>query len=98
MSFIGVFPEKTAPAVKFAKDSLGPEVDLDHCIFREQFTEPASSYIVKSMSTNTRTIVNHNDLPEMTAEEFEIRADVFAKERCWYHFEVRTDCNIMMTS
>lgn len=45
-------------------------IDLSHCIYREEFDEPASSYILSSSQTHTRTIVNINELPEMTTEEF----------------------------
>lgn len=45
-------------------------IDLSHCIYREEHYEPASSYILSSNKTHTRTIVNINELPEMTTEEF----------------------------
>lgn len=67
---------------------LGPRVQLRHCIYREQFEEPASSYIIKSQSTGSRTIVNYNELPEMTVEEFKAIADQLDPQVKWFHFEV----------
>lgn len=68
--------------------SFGPNVDLSHCLYREQCSEPASSYIIKSSSTDSRTIVNYNDLPEMTVAEFATVVEDIGNEATWYHFEV----------
>ena len=62
-------------------------VDLTHCIYRDEYTELASSYIIKSRSTDSRTIVNYNELPEMTTKEFIVIADKLGSEASWYHFE-----------
>jgi ketohexokinase len=68
---------------------LSSSADLSHCLYREGHAEPASCYILQSQAAGTRTIVNYNDLPEMTAEEFEGVADRFRDERrTWWHFEV----------
>jgi ketohexokinase len=75
-------------------------VDCSHCLYRAGHDEPASSYIIRSGATGSRTIVNFSDLPEMTAVEFEGIADSFAaaaaaagqhgdEDECWWHFEVR---------
>lgn len=45
-------------------------IDLSHCIYREEFNEPISSYIISNASTSSRTIITHNVLPEMTFDEF----------------------------
>ncbi|GKT49253.1 ketohexokinase [Colletotrichum spaethianum] len=67
-----------------------PAIDFDHCLFREGHQLPASSYILRSEATGSRTIVNHNDLPEMTAQEFLRVAEVFrGRGRTWWHFEGR---------
>ena len=80
-------------------------VDFSHCLYREGHEEAASSYIIRSAATGSRTIVNYNDLPEMTANEFANIVDEFvARERldsdhegkfvgqnCWWHFEVGSD-------
>lgn len=77
-------------------------VDLSRCIYREEFTEPVSSYIICSQATSSRTIVNHNELPEMTLAEFvETTAYILQPESLpgdqipkksddfWFHFEGR---------
>ena len=65
-------------------------VDFGYCLYREGHSEPASSYIIRSEDSASRTIVNFNDLPEMTVAEFAAVADDFRKkgdETLW-HFEV----------
>ncbi|KAK3378459.1 Ribokinase-like protein [Podospora didyma] len=68
-------------------------IDFSHCLFREGHDEAASSYIIRSAETGSRTIVNFNDLPEMTFGEFQMIADKFATTEsgadCWWHFEGR---------
>ncbi|KAK1993040.1 D-sorbose [Colletotrichum falcatum] len=66
-------------------------IDFDHCLFREGHQAPASSYVIRSEATGTRTIINHNDLPEMTVQEFLRVAEAFrGLGRTWWHFEGRT--------
>lgn len=65
-------------------------VSFDYCLFRAGHEAPASSYILRSEATGSRTIVNHNDLPEMTSEEFLGIAEAFRGQgRSWWHFEGR---------
>ncbi|KAL2266384.1 hypothetical protein VTJ83DRAFT_5736 [Remersonia thermophila] len=69
-------------------------IDHARCLFRQGHEQPASSYILRSAETGSRTIVNHNPLPEMTPEEFEGIAEGFAAScgeghRFWWHFEGR---------
>ncbi|KAK4153137.1 Ketohexokinase [Chaetomidium leptoderma] len=66
-------------------------IDFSHCLFRAGHEEPASSYIIRSGETGSRTIVNFNHLPEMTTGEFEKIADAFTQhgDECWWHFEGR---------
>lgn len=63
------------------------------CIFRESFDNAASSYIIQAAEHNSRTIVSHNPVPEMTTKEFIESASAIRKENqtgiCWYHFEGR---------
>jgi ketohexokinase len=65
-------------------------VRLDRCIYREGFSEPASSYIITSQATGSRTIVNYNELPEMTRTEFVTAVEPLraVTDRPWFHFEV----------
>jgi len=82
-----VLPSGSSAGTQQIKSSFGPAVDLSRCTLREEFDEPASSYIIKSTSTGSRTIVNHNELPEMTTEEFIAMADELGDKASWYHFE-----------
>ncbi|KAL2001657.1 hypothetical protein VTN02DRAFT_1440 [Thermoascus thermophilus] len=89
---IAVLPAASSPASQFIRDSLGPGVDTTHCVYRETHTEPASSYIIKSRTSGSRTIVNFNELPELTAAEFDAvveRLDVGDGGGKWFHFEGR---------
>lgn len=93
--FLGTLPARNSASTKRITDSL-PGIDLRHCIYREECQEAASSYIIKSESADSRTIVNYNELPEMTVDEFVNAADkiregseVDGRKRIWVHFEVR---------
>lgn len=88
LNLITVLPAKDSVASQQIRSAFEPRVRLDHSIYREQFEEPASSYIIKSKSTGSRTIVNYNELPEMTVEEFTRIADELGPEATWFHFEV----------
>lgn len=63
-------------------------MNLDRCIYREEFSEPASSYIIKSSGTGSRTIVNYNELPEMSVDELKRVIDEVGPKTTWFHFEV----------
>ncbi|KAH0541243.1 hypothetical protein FGG08_004248 [Glutinoglossum americanum] len=65
-----VLPSRSSIGSQQITSSFEPTVDLAHCLYREEFNEPASSYIIKSRAKDSRTIVNFNDLPEMTSDEF----------------------------
>jgi ketohexokinase len=67
----------------------GTAIDFSHCIYRNENSEAASSYIIRNMEKGSRTIVNHNGLPEMTVEEFaSILSKFNPEEESWWHFEV----------
>ncbi|KAH8179606.1 hypothetical protein LIA77_01125 [Sarocladium implicatum] len=71
------------------KETSCGRTSLEHCIYREDHTEPASSYILRSTSTGTRTIINYNSLPEMSVAEFKERVLKFdPHDQTWWHFEV----------
>lgn len=95
LHLVSCLPNAQATATRTILESFGTSpdttIDFSHCVYREGYDEPASSYIIRSASTGSRTIVNFNDLPEMTANEFEEIADAFARQgdACWWHFEVR---------
>jgi ketohexokinase len=83
-----VFPARESAATQMITSSL-PGVDLSHCIYRDDCVEAASSYIIRSEESGSRTIVNYNDLTEMSFEEFEtfVRDMSPAVNEHW-HFEV----------
>lgn len=98
---IAVLPSPSSPSIPFIQQSLAnstgsTRVDLRHCIYRETHIDPISSYIISSEAAGTRTIVNHNELPEMTAEEFDAIATTLVQsameddqDQIWFHFEGR---------
>ncbi|PGH11932.1 hypothetical protein AJ80_06897 [Polytolypa hystricis UAMH7299] len=86
---VAVLPARSSVAIEEIKASLGSSVGIQHCIHREDCSEPASSYIIKSQSTGSRTIVNYNELLEMTTEEFIQTADKLPDGPKWFHFEGR---------
>ncbi|KAI1076264.1 Ribokinase-like protein [Whalleya microplaca] len=89
-SLISCLPSAEAPATARILDSFGSGslVDFTRCIYRKDHADPASSYIIRSEKTGSRTLVNYNDLPEMTADEF-IAAAKEVGDEAWYHFEGR---------
>ncbi|KAI9372164.1 Ribokinase-like protein [Aspergillus egyptiacus] len=89
LNLVAVLPARSSVASQQIRDAFEPNVSLRHCIYREEFREPASSYIIKSRSSGSRTIVNYNELPEMTLEEFMRGVDTLDSEPAWFHFEGR---------
>jgi ketohexokinase len=87
---VAVMPSSSSPATQQIQSSLGPGVDFSHCLYRELSSEAPSSYIIKSLATDSRTLVNYNDLAEMTADEFNKAADNLSGTALVYHFEVQT--------
>lgn len=88
-----VLPARSTPGSNLVRASLGARVNTEYCIHREDYEEPASSYIIKSLDNDSRTIVNYNDLPEMSVSEFKDQvANIIGSgtdERAWFHFEGR---------
>ncbi|KAK4238874.1 Ketohexokinase [Achaetomium macrosporum] len=97
LHLVTCLPDAQAAATSKILSSFGDgsenAIDFSHCLYRAGNEEPASSYIIRSGETGSRTIVNFNDLPEMTGSEFEKIADAFAEhgkgDGCWWHFEGR---------
>lgn len=89
LSLCAVLPAENSEAVAFVRHSLDSKIRLDYCIYRSNFTETASSYIIKSLATGSRTIVNFNELPEMTVDEFVSKARAIGSRAEMYHFEGR---------
>lgn len=88
LALAATLPSASSLGIQQIKSSFGPHVDLSHCLYREACQEPASSYIVRSAATDSRTIINYNELPEMTSEEFIAVVDKIGCETRWCHFEV----------
>ncbi|KAJ9148342.1 Ketohexokinase [Pleurostoma richardsiae] len=89
---VSCLPNAQSPATATIQASFGPQsaVDFSRCIYRDDQTEPASSFVLRSQATGSRTIVNHNGLAEMTVQEFVQAVDSFSgEEECWWHFEGR---------
>ncbi|KAI4232193.1 MAG: hypothetical protein LQ349_005158 [Xanthoria aureola] len=90
LALLAVLPSSSSPAYQEIRSSFNVSTDLAHCICRQQINEPASSYIIRSRVMDSRTIINYNGLPEMTAAEFTAVADKLGEENmAWCHFEVR---------
>lgn len=85
---VSVLPASSSTAAQQIASSLGRNVDLTHCIYRGSSTEAPSSYIVRSQTTDSRTIVNYSELAEMTIDEFARVADSVSGKAKTYHFEV----------
>ncbi|KAK7749531.1 hypothetical protein SLS53_000107 [Cytospora paraplurivora] len=90
---VTTLPNRDAAATTRVLSSFGQDthVDLSYCIHRDNQTEAASSYIIHSRETGSRTIVNYNGLAEMTVDEFVGIAEAFKGEdaETWWHFEGR---------
>ncbi|ROW06064.1 hypothetical protein VMCG_04522 [Cytospora schulzeri] len=90
---VTVLPGRQSAATAKVLSSFGPEtpVDLSYSVHRDDQTEAASSYILHDQQTGSRTIVNHNGLADMTADEFVGIAEAFRGEEAetWWHFEGR---------
>ncbi|KAF4970104.1 hypothetical protein FSARC_2805 [Fusarium sarcochroum] len=92
LHLVSPLPSASSSATRRVVSSFGPQskIDFSHCIYREASTEAASSYIIRSEESGSRTLVNYNDLPEMTEEEFGNIARSFEPDQeTWWHFEGR---------
>jgi ketohexokinase len=84
-------PHEDAPSTTRIISSFGRDTSINfgHCIYRRRHAEAASSYIIRSKESGSRTIVNYNELPEMTLDEFAAIVGGFtADDASWWHFEV----------
>lgn len=87
-SLCAVFPRRDSADMKFAESSFQPPVDMK-CIHRNEYENAMSSYIIKSASDDSRTIISYSELPEMSVDEFVKIAEEVGDEANWYHFEGR---------
>ncbi|KAM3560506.1 hypothetical protein MY1884_002895 [Beauveria asiatica] len=89
---LACLPKQDSPATRQVMQSFGSgtPISFKHCLYRADATEAASSYIIRSSKTGSRTLVNHNALEEMTVAEFEaVARDFEADGQSWWHFEGR---------
>ncbi|CAG7554558.1 unnamed protein product [Fusarium equiseti] len=92
LHLVSPLPNASSSATQRVVSSFGQQskIDFGHCLYREESTEAASSYIIRSEASGSRTLVNYNDLPEMTQDEFGNIARSFeADQETWWHFEGR---------
>ncbi|PYH49935.1 ketohexokinase [Aspergillus saccharolyticus JOP 1030-1] len=89
LNLVAVLPARSSAASQQIQAAFEPHVRMDHCIYRDELTEPASSYIFKSQASGSRTIVNYNELPEMNVDEFVKIAEALGSNDSWFHFEGR---------
>ena len=82
-----ILPSSSSAGTQQIKSSLRPMIDLSPCIHREGSDQPASCYVIRSRSTDSRTIVNYNGLSDMTSEEFVAIANKLKDNLTWCHFE-----------
>ncbi|KAF2665943.1 putative PfkB family kinase [Microthyrium microscopicum] len=89
LNLIVVLPNRASPAVQEIQRSLGSGKAITKSIYREDYFEASSSYIIKNLATDSRTIISYNSLQDMNFEEFTQIAGSFGNEAVWYHFEGR---------
>ncbi|OJJ43237.1 hypothetical protein ASPZODRAFT_28549 [Penicilliopsis zonata CBS 506.65] len=89
IELVSVLPARSSTASREIIASFGQGVSLDHCVYREGHSEPASSYIIKSQANSSRTIVNYNELEEMECQDIRLAIDALAGRAAWFHFEGR---------
>ncbi|KAE8553095.1 hypothetical protein EYB25_004474 [Talaromyces marneffei] len=88
LNLISVLPALESASTRFIKQTLGPDVNCNSCIYRPDSTEPASAYVINSQRTGSRTIVSYNELPQMTLDEFSSSVEKLEHtEKTYFHFE-----------
>jgi ketohexokinase len=87
---IASLPKKDSDDYNFIKESL-PGVDLDRSPSHPNAAAAPRSYIIRSAETNSRTIVNYNELNELTLVQLkQVLHSRTATSINWWHIEVRT--------
>lgn len=112
LHLLSPLPDASSPAAAQILGSFGSgggggsTVGSELCLHRAGMTLPASSYIIRSESTGSRTIVSQVPLAEMTKDEFAgavaafaaaSNSDETAQDQSWWHFEVnKQDRNLCL--
>ena len=94
LHLLAVLPDERSGSAKFICGSIAGVNTAGMSLFRDGYEEAASSYIIQSQESRSRTIVSINKLPEMKFQEFKQRVESFASplaadEMAWFHFEGR---------
>lgn len=94
LHLLAVLPDEHSASAKFICESIAGVNTAGMSLFRDGYEEAASSYIIQSQESRSRTIVSINKLPEMKIQEFKQRVESFAsplaaEEMVWFHFEGR---------
>jgi ketohexokinase len=89
LCLVVVLPSRSSPAVQDIFQSLASGINTDYCIHREDSNEPSSSYIIKNLESDSRTIISYNALADMKLDEFQLIVASLSQEASWFHFEVR---------
>ena len=90
IKLLAVLPNASSSAAKEVRMSLGPSIDFTHCFYRNSSMVAPSSYILKSVESDSRTLVNYNELEEMTIEDFkDALSKLSGQLNTIYHFEGR---------
>ncbi|KAK0654905.1 putative ketohexokinase [Cercophora newfieldiana] len=89
LSLAVVLPKRSSSAVQEIHRSFGSGAVLKDSIYRDEHVEPSSSYIIKNLASDSRTIISYNAMPAMRFDEFIKIAERLGKEALWYHFEGR---------
>ncbi|RBR14087.1 hypothetical protein FVER53590_08014 [Fusarium verticillioides] len=98
LHLISPLPAAASSATQRVISSFGAQsnIDFSHCVYREESMEAASSYIMRSEASGSRTLVNYNGLLEMTEDEFGNIARGFNPDQeTWWHFEGRIPDTIL---
>ena len=92
LHLISTLPERGSPDCDKILSSFGASkarISFDRCLFRQGHRDAASSYIIRSDQSGTRTLVNYNNLPEMeSAEVVELVTSFSPDDEYIFHFEV----------
>jgi ketohexokinase len=93
LHLLSVLPAKQSVASQRIRHSFKSVIVDPLCIYRDEASEAASSYIIQNEHKGTRTIVSYNELPEMTKQEFAEQVDRLglvhgSSWKGWFHFEV----------
>ena len=88
LALCSLLPSERSSAYSEIKASFDAATDLSLCLCRDNSHEAASSYIIRSNTAGTRTIVNYNGLQEMTSQEFGSLISEAREKISWCHFEV----------